>query len=202
MTEPHNDRLGSGLVYTDSIPFSWRQLDTVTGDAAAAHIGHHSLQVLRLILSIEEQGPEPVADADPEHENIARLEFKLNLLIDLVGYLLAQNSLIPPRVLVSLSADGLEWGSDDAPQLGSYVELALYLSPKYPRPVTLPGFIEAVDVTPEGGYRTRAIFPELSVPLQDALEKFIFRHHRRIIASRRGETSTADEHTGVMQHDS
>lgn len=201
MTEPLNDRLGRGLIYTDSIPLAWRERAAVTSDSAAVQISYGSLQVLRLILSIEDQGSEPPPDADQEHEHLVRLEFKVNLLIDLVGYLLAQNALLPPRMPVSLSADGLEWCSAEAPRQGSYVEVDLYLSAKYPRPVTLPGFIEAVEPAPEG-YRSRVIFPELAIPLQDALEKFIFRHHRRIVASRRGEPSAAAVAAGVKRHES
>lgn len=189
MSEPHPHKLGTGLVYTDTIPFSWRELGAWPAGAAAASIAYGSQQVLRLVLSLEEQSPEPSGDAEPEHEDIARLELKLNLLIDLVGQLLAQSALIPPPVTVSMSATGLEWSGATAPQPGACVELALYPSPRYPRPVVLPGFVDAVEPV-AGGFRTRVIFPELGAPLQDALERFIFRHHRRTIAHRR---ETGDE---------
>lgn len=184
MTEPRKNKLGSGLVYTDSIPFSWRELDAWPANAVAASIAHNSQQVLRLILSLEEQAPEPAPDAEPEQEDIARLEFKVNLLIDLVGQLLAQNALIPPSVMVNMSADGLEWSAATAPAPGRYLELALYPSLKYPRPVILPAFVDGVEPAPEG-FRIRVIFPDLGTPLQDTLERFIFRHHRRTIAHRR-----------------
>ena len=191
MSEEPAARMGGGLVYSDSVPLAWRDLKQMPDEQALARISETSQQVLRLILSIEEQHADLTEEGDLQREDIARLEFKLNLLVDLVGQLLARQAIIPAPLAMSLNAHGIEWTADDAPRQNSYIEVELYLSPRYPRPVVLPGFVESVNEVPEGT-RTQVIFPEFSEPLQDALEKFIFRRHRRTVANPRRLVAKAE----------
>ena len=58
------------------------------------------------------------------------------------------------------------------------------ISPSYPRPLELPAAVVKHD-TLAAGVRCTAAFVGCSEPVQDWLEKLIFRHHRRRIAHAR-----------------
>jgi hypothetical protein len=63
----------------------------------------------------------------------------------------------------------------------------VYLSPLYPRALVLPGITLAA-TRPD---YARVAFHDLGKPVQDALEKLIFRNHRRRVAlARRSQPRT------------
>jgi hypothetical protein len=118
------------------------------------------------------------------HE-IRRLEFKLDLVLAMVGQMLARQLELPPPVPVRLSAERLEWLAADGPVPGEEIEVELYLLPEYPRPLYLRGVVESSEEK-TGWIRLR--FAGLSEPVRDWLERTIFRYHRRQIALSRRST--------------
>jgi len=177
MIEPTLDSLGSGLVLEDRLPLRWRVFET---PGAAQPLQFANEETLRVILSLDEHHVE-ASDENPEfaHE-IQRLETKINLILELVSQILARQLQLPEALPVRLSAHEIEWQTATAPAAGSAVLIEAYACPRYPRPLFLPATVKE-----SGGGRVRAVFDDLGTPVQDLLEKLIFRHHRRLIAAAR-----------------
>ncbi len=181
MIELSPESLGSGLVLEDRLPLHWRVAETPGG---APQQQQANEEILRVILSLDEHHHVEASDENPEYAHeIQRLESKINLILELVSQVLARQLQLPEALAVRLSAHEIEWQTAAAPAIGSALLIEAYLCPRYPRPLMLPATVKE-----SSGARVRAVFDDLGVPVQDLLEKLIFRHHRRLIAaSRRGD---------------
>jgi hypothetical protein len=185
----HSSPLGEGLVYEARLPLRWKALAPSAQAASGAPDGHldeANAEWLRVLSATQEHGPEHGGEENPElmHE-IRRLEFKLDLVLAMVGQMLARQLELPPPVPVRLSAERLEWLAADGPVPGEEIEVELYLLPEYPRPLYLRGVVESSEEK-TGWIRLR--FAGLSEPVRDWLERTIFRYHRRQIALSRRST--------------
>lgn len=171
------DTFGAGLVLEDRLPLHWHINESPD---AASHLQLSNEETLRVILSLDEHHIE-ASDENPEfaHE-VQRLETKINLILELVSQVLARQLQLPEALPVRLAAHEIEWETATAPAVGSLLLIEAYVCPRYPRPLLLPATVK--DST---GGRVRAVFDDLGAPVQDLLEKLIFRHHRRLIAATR-----------------
>ena len=171
------DSFGTGLVLEDRLPLRWRVAEA---PSVAPPLQLSNEETLRVILSLDEHHVE-ASDENPEfaHE-VQRLETKINLILELVSQVLARQLQLPESLPVRLSAQEIEWETATAPAVGSAVLIEAYVCPRYPRPLFLPATVKD-----SSSGRVRAVFDELGAPVQDLLEKLIFRHHRRLIAAAR-----------------
>lgn len=179
MSHQTPDSFGAGLVLEDRLPLHWRVAEAPD---ALSPLQLSNEETLRVILSLDEHHVE-ASDENPEfaHE-VQRLETKINLILELVSQVLARQLQLPEALPVRLSAHEIEWEAAVAPAAGSSVLLEIYACPRYPRPLFLPATVKD-----SSGGRVRAVFDDLGAPVQDLIEKLIFRHHRRqIAATRRG----------------
>lgn len=169
-----------GLSYEAELPLEWHPRAEPHGESLLQQMNSAAEQSLRLLSALEEFHPEHVEEHGTGHE-LARLEFKVNLLLDLVSHLLARQQDLPPPVPVRIGARGLQWHVGDGPAAGSVGEVAIYLNPELARPVRLPARI--ADPAADGS--VVAVFEGLSDPVVDLLEKTVFRRHRRQVAQSR-----------------
>ncbi len=176
--------LGEGIIYEDRLRLSWREL---TDDPEPTHLARWNLaneQVLHLVAALEDHHSEPADEQVPQAHELARLDFKVNLLLELVGELLARQLSLPPEREVKLSAQAIQWAepkATDRPGPGSRVLVALYVHHRLPKPLMLLGETRAAA---PGGW-VSAELRGVSEGVRDLLEKLIFRHHRRSIAHMR-----------------
>jgi hypothetical protein len=178
-------QFGEGLIYEDSIPISWRELGQDLSPAQIVKTHQSNERVLRCFASLEEYRTDA---ADEEHGHVAhelsRLEFKMNLLLDMVARLLVEHVATPAAVPVRMSGVGIRWQSPAAPAVGSVLSVDIYLNQAYPSPITLYGEVTAV--TPaDGGFQIELRYQEMSETVRSWIEKMIFRHHRRQVAHAR-----------------
>jgi hypothetical protein len=178
------DPLAEGLSFEASLPFAWRVLDAVPDAAHLTYWNEYNEAALRSMAALDEYTNQPPEEHATQAHELARLEFKVNLVLDLIGQLLAQQMLLPEAVWLKVGARGIEWTSLQAPAVGEPLLLQLYLTPSYPRPLELPATVVKHDTLTVGA-RCTAAFVGCSEPVQDWLEKLIFRHHRRRIAHAR-----------------
>ena len=134
--------------------------------------------LLRVILALDEYPAE-------HSEELATLDFKVNIILELLGELLSRQLDLPAPVTLSLGATELMWTSDaDLPAAGEHIELSIYLHRTFPRPFTLRGQVS--EAQPGSCHVQLDSLPD---SLQDMFEKFIFAHHRREVAhGRHGHT--------------
>ena len=179
--------LAEGLVYEDCLPFGWKLLEDLPGKSTLDHLNESNESLLKVFATLEDQTParqesdERLAEI---HCEMMRLDLKLNLILELVKHVLSQQLALPDRFDVRVGARGIEWWSDGPPPLGSTIKLELFLLPRYPLPIELPGRVVGIQRDEKPAKATVA-FQGLSEPVHDWIEKIIFRHHRRSIANKR-----------------
>lgn len=165
-----DNSLAMGISFSMSAPFAWR---LASGELTAQQCEENE-KLLRVILALDEYPAE-------HGEELAALDFKVNVVMELLGELLTHHLDLPASVDLRLGATELMWkGDGNLPAVGEHIELSIYLHRTFPRPLILRGLVSHVeaddchihlDTLPDG--------------LQDMFEKFIFAHHRREVAHSR-----------------
>jgi hypothetical protein len=178
---------GTRLCYEDVLPLRWRRSEDALPLARSLAINHGNEQLLRHLAALDEFRPEGGEDDSQTAHDLHRLESKLDLLIDLMGELIARQSALPEAVPVRLCAETLVWTcpSGAAPAPGDRVEAEVFLNARYARPLVMYGTVESVQAEDGDRVRISLHYDGLSEGARSALEKTIFRQHRRLIAHAR-----------------
>jgi hypothetical protein len=165
------------LAYEEVLPVIWVPLAGRMEAAVAAGFTERNVRLLQALAAIEDHG---VSDKpDESAPDLTRLDFKINLLLDLVGQLLVANRPRPAAVPIRFNSQGAVWhASTPLPPAGKPGIVEIHLRDFLAEPLRLPGSLTAV--SPEGEVTAR--FTPVGEPLADLLERLIFRHHRRQVA--------------------
>lgn len=171
------------LAYHDVLPVAWRPLgDEIDPELAASYMVSNT-RVLQACTALQEQGQlEKPDENNPHSADFLRLELKINLLLDVVGRILAANQPRPPAVAVRFNALGATFqGSPPYPRPGAQGCVEIYLRECVAEPLRMIGRVASV--SPGGEIKIRFLPPGEAV--SDLLEKLAFRRHRRQIAGSR-----------------
>ena len=174
----------TGLVCEDVMPLRCTQLTHAPTEVQRAQCQEANEDILRIIASLDEHFLEGGDEHDVTAQGLQRIDFKLNLVLDLVGQVLAHHLTLPESVSVRFNTDAIQWEGLSAPDPGAVVKIELYISRKYPRAIILYGKVQAVQPVP-GAFQTGVVLEGVSEIVRDALDKLIFRHHRRRVAHAR-----------------
>jgi hypothetical protein len=171
------------LAFQDVLPVVWRQMPNSADRDMAAGFSERNLQVLQAWDAMDEHGPIDKPDESaPYAADIMRLDLKINLLLDMVGQILAANRPRPAAVPVRFNALGGMWrGTAPLPEAGQQGVAEIYLHDALAHPLRLPGRV--TNVTPDGHVKVR--FAPVGEAVADLIEKLAFRRHRRQIAGSR-----------------
>ena len=115
------------------------------------------------------------------HE-FARLEAKIDMLVAMVGSLVAAESKLPPLCRVSLSAESLQINFTAELAPGAAMIVDLYPSAELPRVLRLPATVERANPTEPGRQDLSLRFGPLEPSVSDELERYIFLRHRHALA--------------------
>ncbi len=139
--------------------------------------------LLRALAVIEDgvRGEEP---EQPTDHALLRVEAKLDVLTLLVAGVCTGAQDDPPRTL-RWSARGACIGVDAAIADGAHGRLRVRPADWLPTPLLLPAVVVARDEDDDGGPRAWLRFDALSPALEGALERHLFRIHRRAVAESR-----------------
>lgn len=176
-----------GLYYESNISLVCRVVDSLPGDNELVNINEHNVRFLKALAALNEGAPEAGEEIPQTAAELQRLDLKLNLLLEIVGQLLASQRTLPAPTQVRLGHAGIEWLAHDCPLSGAQVCIEVYLRSELPSPLKFHGIavpVDSAEGSSSAGQRVQARFVGLSAALQDDLEKFIFRRHRRSIAQR------------------
>lgn len=159
---------GKTLTFVASVPLMWN----VVEQADAKKFSVDNEQYLRTILNLSEFHSRDVA------EEIAALERKVDITLEMVATLLRSSIDMPSTKKIKLGAYEISWQqSSPLPDLGAELDIVVHLHELYPKPLILTGQVKSVI--------EQECFVELvtqTAEVQQLLEKFIFLHHRRVIA--------------------
>jgi hypothetical protein len=171
-----------GVSYFTLIPLSWRLEAEPSADDISIWM-YGNVTLLRALATIEAVQSERDSDmGSGVGKELERLEFKIDLTLSLLAKLLSQNAVLPSTSPAFISAEGMEWISQEAAAEGDNIVISAYISPKLPQPLVLPAKIKAVRQEPHGT-RIYASFTHLGEDAQDWLSRTVFRYHRRAIKS-------------------
>ena len=177
--------LGDGLIFEESLPVAWVQ-GALPDGLLLARLNADNHQLLGAESSLDEvRVHEALKDESPAllHE-LQRLEYKVNILLRLVGELALRSSGLPGTQRVRMSARAIEWLGEADPAAGTTGLLSLYINPALPQPLRIPCVVAGQRII-DDSRATQLRFMGLSDAVVDMLEKLIFRHHRRLVAGAR-----------------
>jgi len=187
MSLPPTDTSASGLVFTGRLPLAWCELPTLPDEVELRELERANLAVLSTLFALDihagDHSDDPAAFANASE--LKRLDFKVSLLLELVGQMFARQQHIPPERLLTLAVDSLSWPADAPLPPDGLLQLELYCNLSYPRPLILPAQVVETSPLRDTGWPIQARFHAPSPALQEALERYIFLQHRRAIASQR-----------------
>ncbi len=195
VNDDNREQLGEGVIYKDVVPLGWRDIDREELEFSYLSVQDSNEEVLRFITTLDEFH----VDGQDEPSNsssldLSRIEFKLNLLLDMVTQLVIRETSMPESMPITLGSAGIEWVSVAPPSEGALVELSLYLHHKFPRPFIVIGQVLSVKTIEgaSGKYLIHLAYEAMSDVVQSGLEKLIFRQHRRSIAQSRRVSRAGD----------
>jgi hypothetical protein len=177
--------LGDGLIFEEALPVAWVQGALADG-LLLARLNADNHQLLGAESSLDEvRVHEALKDESPAllHE-LQRLEYKVNILLRLVGELALRSSGLPAAQPVRMSARAMEWIGEAGPAAGATGLLSLYINRALPQPLRIPCVVAGERII-DDSRATQLRFMGLSDAVVDMLEKLIFRHHRRLVAGAR-----------------
>ncbi|HTB67789.1 MAG TPA: PilZ domain-containing protein [Steroidobacteraceae bacterium] len=165
------------LAYEEVRPVKWVPLTGSVDAALAASFTERNVRLLQALAAIEDHG---VSDKpDEATPDLARLDFKINLLLDLVGQLLVANRPQPPPVAIRFNAQGAVWqAAATLAPVGGQGIVEIHLRDFLAEPLRLMGTLAKVSAAGEATVR----FAPVGEPVAELLERLIFRHHRRHVA--------------------
>lgn len=154
------------------------------GEPAQRAFATRGEALLRALAVIEDGARIDEGEQSADHSGLHRLEAKLDLLTLLVAEAVAAAGDDRPRVL-RWSARGACLGVDAAPEPGSRGLFRVRPADWLPTPLLLPAAVLACDHDEHGQPRAWLGFEALPPALEAALERHLFRIHRRAIAESR-----------------
>ncbi|HAS51260.1 MAG TPA: hypothetical protein DCS21_05780 [Gammaproteobacteria bacterium] len=176
----------SSLVFAGHLPLAWRELPALPDEAELQCLEQTNLHILRTLFALDihagDYGEEPSAFTGASE--LKRLDFKVSLLLEMIGHLFAAQQAIPPERLLTLTVADVTWRVDAALPLNARLRLELYCNLSYPRPLILHACVSEI-IPSSNDCQIKATICPTSAPLQEDLERYIFLRHRRTIAQRR-----------------
>lgn len=167
------------LAYQDVLPVAWKPLLEPLDSIAIASLTDRNVKTLQVCAAIEEHGPVDKQDKNSPHAaDLERIEVKMNLVLDLLGQILAASSPRPRPTSIRFNALGAVWRvSEPAPQPGTQGILEIYLRDCLAQPLSLVARVVSVS---DGLAKATVVPPGEATA--DLIEKLAFRRHRRQVA--------------------
>ncbi|MFN2350035.1 MAG: PilZ domain-containing protein [Thioalkalivibrio sp.] len=177
--------LEEGLVCEDHLPLSWVAVDALPSKPQLTALNLSNEALVRACEGLEETHRPTEESPELAHE-LARLDAKMNLVLELLGdWLLAQGK-HPVACDVRFNASGIEWSSLEGPEPQTLAKLSVYVCAALPKPMVIYGQVVSREAAADGVMRTVVRFEGVSDSLRDGLERLIFRRHRREVAQLKG----------------
>jgi len=179
--------LGDALTYEDYLPLDMQQVSDSPDMLRLNGLNTQSEEILHSILLLERQhGDSAEEESDRFSNELSYIDFKLNILLDLMVKVYAKQLNIPPDLHTYLSSTGLRCETTRPANLGDKIYADIYLSRRFPRPVIFYGsVVKSEQLEKKDSFLIELQFEHMSQPVRDLLERFIFLKHRRMIASSR-----------------
>ncbi len=170
--------LHNELAYHDVLPVQWQPRERALTRFELSGLEESNLLLLQAHVALEDHSP--AEDSGVLAGEIARLDLKLNLVLQLLAKLVLKER-TPPPTTIQFNALGASWTAVGvAPVAGTHGLLRIYLRGSLPQPLDLPAEVTGVE-----GSVVRFQFGELSEPVAELIQRLAFLRHRRDVAGAR-----------------
>ncbi|WP_428634203.1 PilZ domain-containing protein [Sedimenticola sp.] len=181
----HNSR---GVSFKGNMLLRWEQrtIDEPSHRLESVEKNERVLKALLLSQDIHhEYADEPGERAAAD---LARVEAKLDLLLDMLSQLLRNEQRAATEASVLLWLEGASWltADEQLPAVGDPLWLSLFIDSRLAQPLTLPAVVTEVKQQAAQSEIVVA-FEVLDEPVEELLSRLIFRHHRRMIAQQKAD---------------
>jgi hypothetical protein len=166
------------LAYHDVLPVQWLTLPQPPDRFELIGLEEANLLLLQACVAVEEHpARDNNEDLGPLAGEIARLDFKLNLVMQLLSKLVSKDRM-PPATNIQFNGLGASWTCmGKPPRVGEHGLLRVLLRSSLPQPLELPAEVESVE-----GSLVKVKFPGLSEGVVELIQRLAFLRHRRHIA--------------------
>jgi hypothetical protein len=169
------------LAYQDVLPVQWKPLPRPPDRFELIGMDEANTLLLQACIAVEEHpARDKNEDLEPLAGELARLDFKINLVLQLLSKLVTQEPIAAPTP-IQFNALGASWDCPGPmPVVGDKGVLRIQLRSSLPQPLELPAEVSTVT-----GPAVRFMIPELSEGNAELIQKLAFLRHRRHIADAR-----------------
>ncbi|WP_232823536.1 PilZ domain-containing protein [Dyella sp. C9] len=151
------------------------------GDLQQGALRERNISVLSTLAAFTERRAEPSDNDNPLTQEVARLDSKLNVLMAMFDQWLSRDANLPPRAALRFNAIGAVLPNELWPASMATGLLRLHFDGCLALPLELPArLVQECD-----GNHVFVAFENLDETTGDAIERLVFRHHRRKVAERR-----------------
>lgn len=168
-------------VLSGEFPLRWQRISPTQLEHELDAVRDSNASALRNYYLLDERSHELGDDRDEAAPELVRIEQRLNLVIELLGQVLAHSLKLPPLAPCMLSRETLEWSATEVPDTGEWVRLAVFLHAHYPKPLVLFGQVTQV-LRSSGTQRVTVQLAQFDESVGAWLDRLIFRAHRRRVA--------------------
>ena len=179
-----------GLSCGVNLPLEWSALTGSGSSTLSPSVERANQNCLKIVLGLDEGVHEVPDDSAELNQDLQRMDFKINIILELVGQLVSQNIQMPTNTDIKLGPKAIQWlVSENPPESGQTIQLKIYLDARFPFPFVIFGSVTSV-IPAEFGYCIAMKTAQKNTYSLELLEKYIFRCHRRHIARMKSETIT------------
>jgi hypothetical protein len=173
--------LHNELAYFEVLPVEWEPLAQPLEQFELNGMDEANILLLQACVAVEEH---PLRDKNEEltplASELARLDFKLNLVLQLLGTLVMKNQ-VAAATAVRFNALGASWQSRSAaPLRGAQGMLKIRLRSSLPQTLNF-----AAEVTGVDGSEISARYLHLSESTAELIQRLCFLRHRKLVADKR-----------------
>jgi Atypical PilZ domain, cyclic di-GMP receptor len=171
--------LHNELAYHDVLPVQWQPRERPLTRFELGSLEEANLLLLQAQVALEDHSPGDDSGGALAGE-IARLDLKLNLVLQLLAKLVLKERM-PPPTTIQFNALGASWTAvGSTPTVGAQGQLRIYLRGSLPQPLDLPAEVTAVE-----GSTVKFEFVQLPESVAELIQRLAFLRHRRDVAGAR-----------------
>lgn len=173
------------VTYDDGLHVGCAALSAPLGDLQRTAMRDRNLSVLGTLAVFNERRSEAGDEENPAAQEMQRLDSKLNVLMAMLDQLLQRDAQLPPRVRVSFNAIGALLPASLWPEGQTQALVRLH----FDGCLALPLELLAQRAQERDADHIFVAFESMDETTCDAIERLVFRHHRRKVAERRQTAS-------------
>ena len=180
---PFSDQLS----YQDTLPLACLRLECEPTFSDFMRFDERNASLLKTLASDEQSRREPEPSLEALMQEIDRLDQKLNLMTELLADLVRREVVVPEPRPFRLSSAGVSFENSEVDSVneGDWVKVSLFLLANVPRPLEFAArvVVSNSNFVPDGWLTLS--FEQVNEVVESALDRLVFKHHRREVAMRR-----------------